>query len=119
LNSKSKFKINKGNLNLAGYKGTIEAEVLNGNVVVGSGKLDGASTIHCQSGNINAKTDIIKTDNYNFEVDTGNIELSFPNQAILDFSCQGNVISNMFKSSVNGSKIIVSSKQGSINIKKY
>lgn len=119
LISTAMFKVKKGNINLARYKGAINAEVLNGNFSVGSGKLNGTSTILCENGNINGKTEIVTPNNYKFEVNTGNIELNFPNKTTGDFICQGNVVANAFTSSVNGAKIMVSSKQGSINIKKY
>jgi hypothetical protein len=119
LNSSSKIKIIKGNINLARYKGTLDAEVQNGNISIASGKLNGASKIYCKSGNIDIKTEILEADIYRFETDTGNIELSLPAKTSSDFSCQGNVMSNAFKSSGNGSRIVVSSKQGVINIKKY
>lgn len=115
----SKIKINKGNINLARYKGSIDAEVLKGNIIVGSGKLNGTSIMHSENGNISAKTELLSQDNYKFEVNIGNIELSLPGKTAGDFSCQGNVLSNPFISSGNGPKLIISSKQGSINVKKY
>jgi len=115
----ARMKLAKGNANFSRFQGVVDAEVANGNIGIRSGRLYGASSLISESGNINVKTEILTKDNYKFEVGVGNIELSLPARISGDFSCQGNIVANDFKSSPIGSKIIVSSKQGAITLKKY
>jgi len=113
------MKVEKGNINLSRFQGAIDAKVINGNIAVESGRLSGASSIFSEAGNVNIKTEILTNESYKFEVGVGNIDLKLPAKTYGDFSCQGNIAVNEFKSTTNGPKILVSAREGAINLKKY
>lgn len=113
------IKVEKGSINFSRFQGELDAKASYGNIAVESGRLSGPSSIMSQSGNVNIKTEILTNESYKFEVGVGNIDLKLPAKTYGDFSCQGNIAVNEFKSSSTGPKILVSAREGAINLKKY
>lgn len=113
------IKLANGDISFTRFQGSLDAEVTNGNILIESGRLSGTSKLISQSGNVNVKTEILTKESYKFEAGVGSVELKLPAKTYGDFLLAGNVVTNEFKSVSTGPKIVVSSKEGAIYLKKY
>lgn len=113
------IKLAQGDISFSRFQGALEADVKNGNISIESGRLSGTSKLLSESGNVNVKTEILTTESYKFEAGVGNVNLRLPAKTYGDFSTAGNVVTNEFKSVSTGPKIMVSSREGAIYLKKY